>query len=224
MYLMNRKLLLGAAFFFAGIHVSAAGDLPLPATDDSDWTGLYGTLSLGHSEVKLDGEEFDSGPPPGSESDTDKSDGGMLGLGLGYNHDFGDFVLGLESDVSLLTNDNTLEMKNTVEADYDWFATGRLRAGYDFDGTMLYATGGLALLAANFEDDEGGNDDETYVGWTMGGGLEHKVSQRVSLRLEAIYADFPREHIELAADDTDIEAEMFLVRGGVSLWFLPHLE
>ena len=198
----------------------------MPATDDSDWTGLYGTLSLGYSEVKLDGEEFDDGPAARVRIRDDRTNptAGCWALGLGYNHDFGGFVLGLESDVSLLTNDNTLEMKNTVEADYDWFATGRLRAGYDFDGTMLYATGGLALLAANFKDDEGGNDDQTYVGWIVGGGLEHKVSKRVSLRLEALYADFPREHIELAADDTDIEADMFLVRGGVSLWFLPHLE
>jgi len=43
-------------------------------------------------------------------------------------------------------------MKDTVDADYDWFATGRVRAGYDFDGTLIYGTGGIALLAADFDD------------------------------------------------------------------------
>ena len=76
---------------------------------------------------------------------------GFFGSGLGFNHDMGDFVFGLEGDVSLLTNENRLEMKGTVDADYDWFATARVRAGYDMDGTLLYATGGLAALSANFE-------------------------------------------------------------------------
>jgi len=40
---MNRKLLLGAAFFLAGANLVQASDLP--PTYDSDWTGFYGTLS-----------------------------------------------------------------------------------------------------------------------------------------------------------------------------------
>jgi len=39
---MNRKLLLGAAFFLAGANLVQASDLP--PTYDSDWTGFYGTL------------------------------------------------------------------------------------------------------------------------------------------------------------------------------------
>ena len=211
---MNRKLLLGAAFFFAGINMSAASDLPV--SDDSDWTGLYATLSAGYSNVKLDGEELDS---PFFFEDKQSSDGAIFGLGLGYDHDLGDFVIGLEGDISLLTNDNTLEMKNTVDADYDWFATGRVRAGYDFGGTLLYATGGVAALAANFDDDEGASDDKTFVGWTVGGGLDHMITDSLSLRLEGLYADFPREDIDLDAPETRIKTEMFLVRAGISWRF-----
>jgi outer membrane immunogenic protein len=211
------KLLLGAAFFFAGINMSAAADLPV--TEDSDWTGLYATLSAGYSNVHLDGEEFDVDPFPATQGDKQSSDGAIFGLGLGYNHDLGDFVIGLEGDISLLTNDNTLEMKNTVDADYDWFATGRVRAGYDLDGTLLYATGGVAALAASFDDDEGASDDKTYVGWTVGGGLEHMITEDVSLRLEGLYVGLPREEIDLDAVETKIKPEMWIVRAGVSWHF-----
>jgi outer membrane immunogenic protein len=217
---MNRKLLLlGAAFFVAGINASIAADIP--DTYESDWSGLYATLSAGYSNVHLDGEEFDFAPGPATFDDSQSSDGAIFGLGLGYNHDLGDFVIGLEGDISHLTNDHTLEMKNTVDADYDWFATGRVRAGYDFDGTLLYATGGVALLDANFDDDEGFSDDKTFVGWTIGGGLEHMITDELSLRLEGLYADFPREEIALEAVETKIKPEMWLVRAGISWRFSP---
>ena len=221
MSLMNRQLLFGAAFFFAGIQMSAAADMVLPDTADSDWTGLYATLSGGYTEVELKGNEFEPDIPVGSPFADDKSTSGgaIFGLGLGYDHDLGDFVIGLEGDVSLLTNDERLELKNTVDAEYDWFATGRLRAGYDFDGTLFYATGGVALLAADFEDDRGASDEQTYVGWTVGGGIEHMFSDRLSFRLEGLYADFPRKDIDLDADDTDIEAAMFVVRAGIGWRF-----
>ena len=214
---MKNKLLLGTAFFFVGINMSAASDLTdLPVTADSDWTGLYATASAGYSNVTLDGEQsfIDT------ETDKQSSDGLIFGVGLGGNYDLGDFVIGLEGDISLLGNDNTLEMKNTVDAEYDWFATGRLRAGYDFDGTLIYATGGVAALAADFHEvNTGFNDHETYVGWTAGGGLEHMITDNLSLRLEGLYVDLPSEDLDLS-NNAKIEPEMFLVRGGISWRFL----
>jgi len=142
----------------------------------------------------------------------------FFGAGAGFNYDTGDFVLGMEGDISFLTNENKLEMKDTVDADYDWFATGRVRAGYDFDGTLIYGTGGIALLAADF-DDGSKDDSETFVGWTAGGGIEHMLGESLSVRLEALYADFGSESINLSASDTKIDADMFLVRAGLSWRF-----
>ena len=149
---MKRSLLLGIAIIGASIGNAGAADFA--DTDTSDWTGFYGTLSAGYSGIGLDGTQIDtddSDLPPGfSDSDKSWSDGAALGLGLGYNHDMGDFVFGLDGDVSFLTNENQLEMKQTVDADYDWFATARARAGYDADGTLLYLTGGLAASRCKF--------------------------------------------------------------------------
>ena len=139
-------------------------------------------------------------------------------MGLGFNHDMGDFVFGLDGDISLLTNDNRLEMKETVDADYDWFATARVRAGYDLDGTLLYATGGLAALSADFEAD-GDSHSETFIGWTAGGGIEHMMTESISIKAEALFADFGSENFSLAGDDTDIDADMVVVRAGISFRF-----
>lgn len=223
---MNRKLLLGAAFFLSGANLAQAGDLP--ATYDTDWTGLYGTLSAGYSSISLDGSQ--SAPGFDTEEDKDTSDGAIFGAGAGFNYDMGDFVLGLEGDISLLTNENQLEMKQTVEADYDWFATARARAGYDMDGTLIYGTGGIALLRADFDgagniDVDAGKHSETFVGWTAGGGIERMIGESWSLRLEAFYADFGSESFSLSDNDigdevdTEIDADMFVIRTGVSLRF-----
>ena len=179
---MKRSLLLGIAIIGAGIGNAGAADFA--DTDTSDWTGFYGTLSAGYSGVGLDGSQTDFF----TETDKSWSDGAAFGLGLGYNHDMGDFVFGLDGDVSFLTNENQLEMKQTVDADYDWFATARVRAGYDADGTLLYATGGLAALGANF-DDGADSHKETFVGWTAGAGIEHMIGDSLSIKAEALYAD-----------------------------------
>jgi outer membrane immunogenic protein len=209
---MKCSLLLGIAIIGAGIGNAAAADFA--DTPVSDWTGFYGTLSAGYSGIGLDGTQVDFG----TFSDKSWSDGAAFGLGLGYNHDIGDFVFGLDGDVSLLTNENQLEMKQTVDADYDWFATARVRAGYDADGTLLYATGGLAALGADF-DDGADSESETFVGWTAGAGIEHIISDSFSIKVEALYTDFGSVDFTLSGDDTEIDSEMVLVRAGISFRF-----
>lgn len=213
---MKRSLLLGIAIIGASIGNAAAADFG--DVDSSDWTGFYGTLSAGYAGVSLDGTQTDGDNIDPPESDTSWSDGAALGLGLGYNHDMGDFVFGLDGDVSLLTNENRLDMKQTVDADYDWFATARLRAGYDADGTLFYATGGLAALGANF-DDGGDSESDTFLGWTAGGGIEHMISDSISIKAEALYADFGSVNFTLSGDPTKIDSEMVVVRAGISFRF-----
>jgi len=214
---MNRnKLLFSAAFFLAGMGSAGAADL-LPETYDSDWTGLYATLSAGYSQISISGQQTEIF----TVHDSDTSSGAILGFGAGYNLDFGGFVIGPEADIGMLTNDGQLNMKDSVDVDYDWFATGRLRAGVDLDGTLLYATGGVAGLNAEFNDrDQGDSQHQTFWGWTAGGGIEHMISDRLSVRLEGLYAEFDSEHFTLGNDETKIDPDdMWIVRGGVSLRF-----
>lgn len=209
---MKRGLLLGIAIIGAGIGSAATADFADAGT--SDWTGFYGTLSAGYSGISDDGTQFDIF----SDSDHARSDGAALGLGLGFNHDTGDFVFGLDGDFSFLTNEGQLEMKQTVNADYDWFATARGRAGFDADGTLLYLTGGVALLDADF-DDGADSHKETLVGWTGGVGIEQMMSDSISIKAEMLYADFGSVDFTLSGDDTEIDSTMVLLRAGISFRF-----
>ena len=210
---MKRSLLLGAVMIGAGINSAAAADLE--STSAPDWSGFYGTVSGGYAGIELNGSQENIS---GTSTDNASDDGALFGLGLGFNHDMGDFVFGLDGDISLLTNENRLQMKETVDADDDWFATARLRAGYDMGGTLLYATGGLAALSADFDAD-GDSHGETFLGWTAGGGIEHMMTESISIKAEALYADFGSSNFTLAGDETDIDADMVVVRAGISFRF-----
>jgi outer membrane immunogenic protein len=218
---MKRSLLLGIAIIGASINSAAAQDSG--NTYSGDWSGFYGTLSGGYSGVGLDGTQIDTAPPYEDlpldvATDGSSSGGALFGVGLGYNHEVGDFVFGLDGDISLLTNENQLEMKQTVDADYDWFATARGRAGFDSDGTLLYLTGGLALLDANF-DDGADSHGETLVGWTAGAGMERMISESFSIKAEALYADFGSVNFILSGDETEIDTDMIVLRAGISFHF-----
>jgi len=84
----------------------------------------------------------------------------------------------------------------------DWLATFRDRAGLTVDRTLLYITGGLALGGVkNSVDttfscprcDPAENFslvyNDTRVGWAVGGGIEHMLTQNWTLRAEALYVD-----------------------------------
>jgi outer membrane immunogenic protein len=88
--------------------------------------------------------------------------------------------------------------ESTIEAEVDdtWFLGGRL--GFIFnEDSLIYVLGGYTWADANvkstheFEIEDGGFDDranidedESVDGWTIGGGLEHLLTENVSLKLE----------------------------------------
>ncbi len=91
--------------------------------------------------------------------------------------------------------------------------TLRTRVGYAFDRTLVFATGGLAIGrvksatsaaynastaytdtsygglsgATNTQGAWAGSNSKTRVGWTIGAGVEHAVSNNVTLKVEALY-------------------------------------
>jgi outer membrane immunogenic protein len=86
-----------------------------------------------------------------------------------------------------------------VNAEVDWLASVRGRAGLAFDRFMLYGTGGVAFAEFStdiedgdelFDDDSGDDDGETEVGWVAGGGVEFLVTDNVSLGAEYLHYSF----------------------------------
>jgi outer membrane immunogenic protein len=131
------------------------------------WTGFYIGAHAGASFE--DNEEVDV------IDDAVFLAGGHLGFNWQSQRNF---VFGIEGDVSYVD-------------EIDYLASIRARLGYSFGKTMAYATGGAAFIGA-VEDDV--TDDETQTGYVVGGGLEHKLRQNVSIGAETLYYSFEDEN------------------------------
>jgi len=131
---------------------------PLPLTPD--WTGFYGGAELGTANVDLNG-------PGGND------DGAIGGLTLGYDYDFGSWVVGGALDFDF----SDIDIAPGVSTDNIFRA--KLRGGYKIGRGLLYATGGYA----NIDTDGLGDDD----GYFIGAGYEHLVTDNISVGLEALY-------------------------------------
>jgi outer membrane immunogenic protein len=183
-----------------------------------EWTGIYGTATAGLSRVEVLGEQ-------GTDDAIDNDLGALAGLGLGGNLQYGNFVLGLEADISATGNQTQLAMKDTVNADQDWFATARARAGLHADGTLIYATGGLAMLGVEVAN-ANGSDRDQMNGWTIGGGLERQISERIRFKAEGLYLNFGKEILDLdTSTDTipnpsiQLDTTMAIARVGLTYDF-----
>jgi predicted porin len=142
---------------------------PVPAYSGGDWTGFYLGGQVGRLDV--DGEGALNGV--GGDDTT-------YGLHAGYNYDFGRWVLGGELDY----DDASVDLEAAGAAigesvDSVWRA--KLRGGYDFGRTLLYATIG----AADVDTTVGGDTGEFY-----GLGVSFKASERVIISGEYLQHNF----------------------------------
>lgn len=83
-----------------------------------------------------------------------------------------------------------------IRAETDWFGTGRLRLGYAFGDSLVYAGFGLAGADARFsaaypapQGTATGRHAAGLLGFTLGAGLQVAVAPHVSLGLDYRYLD-----------------------------------
>jgi len=175
--------LLGSAAFAGSLDepvIEAAPTFAPTTVAETDWTGAYGGLNLGYADI--DG----TGSADGNE--------GAYGLHLGYDYDFGQYVLGGEleydkADVDLGTLGNT-----------DSIARLKLRGGYDFGKTLLYATAGAAYLDSSL-----GSDTGAFAGI----GVAYKVTDRFTVGGELLENRFD----DIDGTGIDADATTFNLRG-----------
>lgn len=232
---MMKKMLLGSAaalsmFLAMGITAQAADIIPEPVAT-TDWSGLYVGGHLGYGWANMSGI-YDS-DDTSSELDAENLDleGIVGGLHAGYNWQMDSIVFGLEADVTftdLKDSDGAPDPTETEEqtGEVDLLASVRARLGVAFDDVLLYATGGIAIPDASWEDSGTGAGDVNFgdIGGVVGGGIEYAATDTIRLRAEGLYYFFNEE--KSVEDFTDantgdaIELEdAFVVRGGVSFYF-----
>ncbi|WP_026606007.1 outer membrane protein [Methylocapsa acidiphila] len=217
---MLRRLLLASVGAIALGHSAAAADLPSRAPivappPPFTWTGIYIGAQIGYvwandpsrlnfpgayaSDFGIDSAEFIY---PQAFSFSSNPGGVIGGAHIGYNQQFGMWVLGLEGDV-----DGSSLSRTYSVGGYPFWASAterqtiqgsiRGRVGVAFDRVLLYGTGGVAF--ADFENDHSANVfgspyaasiSTGRTGWTVGGGLEYAVTNNWSVRAEYRYSDF----------------------------------
>ncbi len=127
-----------------------------------DWTGAYAGFSFGYADV--DG----SGGAGGS--------GASFGPLIGYDYDFGSFVLGGELEYNRLNLD-----LGRSEGRLDSMSRLKLRGGYDFGSTLGYVVVGTARASTS------GDSDTAAV---YGIGVAYPLGDRFVISGEALRQDF----------------------------------
>jgi outer membrane immunogenic protein len=136
-------------------------------------------------------------------------DGGGI---VGYNWQFGRWVIGAEADIQDSTGSgyltcvvlcNTTTAATTIDQKLSWFGTVRGRLGYTVGPALFYATGGAAygsVKESMTETAPGGppvgvSASHSKSGFAVGGGIENKLDlfgllgPNWSTRTEYLYVD-----------------------------------
>lgn len=183
---------------------------PMAAPAASDWTGVYGGLfgGYGAGTAAITPDAFLTGL--GSYPATLDPRGGFAGLDLGYNYQTdGGFVIGGVADLAWadLTGKTCVDSHGCSGAPDDsyahgtvqWLSTARLKAGAAATNALfVYATGGVAFAGThsfvnNVDPINGMTADATHIGWTIGAGLDFKLTSSVFLEAEYLYADLGKQ-------------------------------
>jgi outer membrane immunogenic protein len=137
------------------------------------------------------------GVPPADGSFSMK--GGLIGGGGGYNLQFGQWVLGLETDYSWADIKGSSNgcgaafISHICSTKLDSVGTFRGRIGYALgpQGTWLaYATGGLAVGDLEASDSLfNASGSKFRAGWAVGAGVETAFWRNWSVKAEYLYID-----------------------------------
>jgi outer membrane immunogenic protein len=167
----NSKLTVAATVAVSailGIGAAQAADLPMKAAPYVapapvfSWTGWYAGVTAGYGfgntaqSLTADAAEANIGPPITHPAPSALRPRGFVGGGeAGYNHQAGNFLVGLEADFSYSGLRQTASatgepfiggvLQTTVATKLDWFGTVRGRLGVlPMNNLLLYVTGGFA--------------------------------------------------------------------------------
>jgi outer membrane immunogenic protein len=189
---MKKLLWASVAFSMLAISSVQAADMPLPETA-YDWSGAYVGVQAGYGwgdyDVVIEWPDNVGDSDLGGVFDDDF----VGGIHAGYNFMATDnFVFGLEADIEATGF-------NGNESDFEEFrmklpvmGSLRARAGIAVDNLLFYGTGGLAVGAGEFKTVIQGTTDknsETFVGFTVGAGVNWGITENLTAGLEYRYTD-----------------------------------
>lgn len=209
-------LLLSSTSAFAADAIVYNEPAPVAVVDTFSWTGGYVGVNAGYAGGKNKLNVYDG------ISAKDNSNGFLGGIQAGYNWQFDQMIVGLETDIqgAGLKSDVEVSGLGGAEAKINWFGTTRARLGYTpVDRFMVYATGGVAYgkIKASYGDF---SQSDTKVGYTVGAGAEYALTNNVTLKSEYLYTDLGKLKLDTDAGRIgEVKAPFHTVRVGVNYKF-----
>ena len=210
---MKKELLGGVA---AIALIAAAGvSGPAAAQEAFDWTGFYLGAHTGYGDADYEGGfRLDDSDTLAFAEDLDL-EGILAGAHLGYNHHVTqNIVVGVEGDLTFMFWHDSLPAvdppagneSEAINGDVDMLASVRVRLGYAAGNFLPYVTAGIAYAVAEYGQKRFASppfsDSVTFtdVGYAIGGGLEYRHNEDISVRAQALYYGFNNEIFEPFGD------------------------
>jgi outer membrane immunogenic protein len=196
-----KKILLSSVALLGLTAGAFAADLPsrrapapmMAAVPLFTWTGFYVGVNAGYGWNNNDHTVV---TPAGTVlAVTGQDDGGFVGgAQVGYNYQFGAFVVGVEADLQYADIGGrgafTVNGVNFFTDDSDnYFGTVSGRLGFAFDRALVYATGGFAY-------GDVGTFGESNGGWTVGGGVEYAFTNNLTMKVEGLYVNLDQNDVQ----------------------------
>jgi outer membrane immunogenic protein len=230
---MKKLLLPGLAFAALIAGPAMAADLRAPVYKRPvvalyNWTGFYVGLNAGYAAGHDTPARTLTAPNcvprrvticpnvvslVSSSAQSMNPTGFSGGLQIGYNYQYGNILLGIESDINSfrLNRSNNFGPAQVAplpfvlttqdSATTNWLLTVRPRIGYFTNNFLAYITGGLAVTDETYSStitmvtDKGtigtfATSASQNVGWALGGGLEYAFAPSWSVKAEYLHVDF----------------------------------
>lgn len=165
------------SFFVSAGGYITTGQVP-------DWVGAYlgmnGSFTVGQSRFNFSDGVSGNIPLTGVGA----------GLAAGYNWQNGQWVYGVEATINASTTSGSTNRMCplTCTVNNTWWGTADTRIGYTAGNNLFYGKGGLAVggvqqMIADF------SSSTTRAGYNVGAGLERKLDEHWSAKIEYLYVD-----------------------------------
>jgi len=229
---MKSKIILVGALIAAATPAFAADLAPAPMEPVApvyvpyNWSGFYIGADIGYSWTNVDVDY----PGTGLSTSSPDANGVVGGIYAGYNPQFNQIVVGIEADIEATNKSGdktvaTILGPLTAKVDDNWQGSVRARLGYAIDNFMPYITGGVAWTDFDTTTSIPGlgsvDSSNTFVGWTIGAGLEYAFTPNIIGRVEYRYTDYGSNDDNLTAFgfDNNVDLKDNTVRIGVAYKF-----
>ena len=209
---VGRKLVVAGCAIMAASQVAAAADVspvfksPPPADVPASWAGFYvgGQLGYGMDGVGWRNLGASTSFSPLDSRTRDRGNGLIGGGQVGYNFQYNHFVLGIEGSMSGAGLNRSFSSPyfpatDVWSSNLTWLGTITGRVGYEIGSWLPYVKGGYAVgnLDTSLQSNGVGvvsQGSAIHNGWTVGGGVEYKVTKQFSLGLELMRTDLGKNN------------------------------